>query len=448
MATLRHRRTVVEPSDEPRVAQALTSLRQDVRALSTQIAELNAEIDALQHHADDRLAAEHRRVIDRATLAAIPTPRLASGLIVLEGHPSQRLRATRARVGAPHDRTYSASIGVRRCVTGAVDTRERWDSLCALEAAYSRDEPRHGPATILDVPGGTVALNPDRRLRISMATGNPKSGQTVAIPQFAFTIPLRKRRNVAHWLLDCAPQIAALLAVAPDAAILLPEPILPVHEATLSLLGVDRQRLIPWTGQAIDSARIVALESDGRTGGGRPLSLLMELRRRIVPPAGTSTGRRRRIYVSRRDAKPKRRWASNEGEIELRFQSRGFEIVSLSDYSLRDVARIFDEATVVAGLNGAGFAHILFSPPGTHLIMLYTDSLVRWHADDEGSRSLWTTRAELSGDLSSFGDSPFFFAPVAAAFGQTSHALLAPDAIPADGLAAFLDEALAQVESP
>ena len=418
---------------------ALTALRSDVRALRTQVADLAAQAESVQREIARSLASEHLRLADRASLAALPSARLKSGLIVLEGHPAHRMRARRVRVGAPLELPYAPSIGVRRCLTDAADVRERWAALLAAEAA-SGHVLRSDAATVLDVPDAVAALAADRRLRISMTAQATGARRTLAVPQFTYAFPPRKLRNFAHWLLDCAPQIAAMLAVAPDATFLMPEPILPLHRATFALLGVGDDRLMAWTGAGIGGDRVVAFESDGRFGGGRPLSALMELRRQLAPAAG---GRpHRRLYVSRRDAKPKRRWAANEPEVESVFRRCGFDIIVSSDSTLPELAGLFREAEVVAGVNGAGFAHILFAPPGAHLIALFTDSLIRWHADDEGARSLWSRRVDPEAAPASFGDSPHFFGPVAAAFGQKSHALVVPDTIPADGLGAFLDAAL------
>ena len=424
---------------------ALTALRSDMRTLRAQVAELTTQAERVQREVERSLASEHLRLADRASLAALPSPRLKSGLIVLEGHPAHRMHARRARVGAPLELPYAPSIGVRRCLTGAADVRERWEALLAAEAAAGHVL-RGDAATVLDVPDAVAELTADRRLRISMTaqTAGAGAGRTLAVPQFTYAFPPRKLRNFAHWLLDCAPQIAAILAVAPDATFLMPEPILPLHRVTFALLGVGDDRLMAWTGAGIGGDRVVAFESDGRFGGGRPFSALRELRRQIAPGAG---GRpHRRLYVSRRDAKPKRRWAANEPEIESVFQRRGFDIIVSSDSTLPELAGLFREAEVVAGVNGAGLAHILFAPPEAHLIALFTDSLIRWHADDEGARSQWSRRVDPEAAPASFGDSPHFFGPVAAASGQTSHALVAPDTIPADGLGAFLDAALESVE--
>jgi capsular polysaccharide biosynthesis protein len=261
-------------------------------------------------------------------------------------------------------------------------------------------------------------------------------------------VPPRKLRNVSHWLLDCVPQVVALRAVAPDADLLLPPVLTEINLASLSVIGVPAERVVPWNGEPTWCDRLLIFESDGRRGGGRPLSPLLDLRQMVAPPDAANDRRRgRRIYVSRRDARKKRRWVDNEPQMEALFASRGFDIVSMTDLPFAEAVRIFREASVVAGVNGAGLAHILFSPPGTDVVVILSDSLIRWHAAAAGARSLWASGAEAAtGELAPLGDSPRFYAHVAALFEQVCHAFVGADDMPIDRLSTFLDDVLTRSE--
>jgi hypothetical protein len=151
--------------------------------------------------------------------------------------------------------------------------------------------------------------------------------------------------------------------------------------------------------------------------------------------------------VSRRDAKPHRRWADNEPEVETLFASRGFEIVSMGECPLQEQVRLFSSARVVAGVSGAGLADILFAPPGAHVITLISDELMRWYAAEGQSRALWMSPSPTdAGELAQLGDSPRFYGHVAAALGQISHSFVGPDQVPLDRLTTFLDSVLARVD--
>jgi hypothetical protein len=390
---------------------------------------------------------ERERANERAALAAIPRARLLSDRIVLEGPPKRRLRVGRLTVGEPIARPFSRYVGITRCVTGSADVRARWEHLLALEAERGDDMLRGLPSTVLDIPDATVSRR-DEALWISV--GHPHNGEraVMAVPRFTFDFSPRKRNNFGHWLLDCVPQVTVLAKVAPDVRLLVPSGLSEYQYATASLAGVARERLVPWDGSSIGCRRLLAFESDGKSGGGRPLSALMELRRDIMSAGvGAPIQPRRRVYFSRRDAKPSRRWVSNEAGVEAVFESRGFEVVALGRHSLEDMARIFRDAHVIAGVNGAGLAHILFAQPGAHVVVLFSDSLIRWHAEEEGARSFWLTDGHpRPAGLAALGGSPRVYAHVAALFEQVCHSFIGEDSLPLDQLARFLDEVLAEAD--
>ena len=167
--------------------------------------------------------------------------------------------------------------------------------------------------------------------RAEQSRSQAQTRSVVAIPKFTYHFSQRKLRNFGHWLLDCLPQVVAILAVAPDAAFLLPYPLRGFHRSTLAMLGLAERQMIPWEGEPVTRDRLLVLESDGRTGGGRPLSSLAEMGRLFAPAGGWPPERpTRRIYVSRRDAKPNRRWTSNEPDVEEVFRRHGFDILCMA----------------------------------------------------------------------------------------------------------------------
>jgi capsular polysaccharide biosynthesis protein len=220
------------------------------------------------------------------------------------------------------------------------------------------------------------------------------------------------------------------------------------HPATLALVGIQPDQIQPWDGSRVVTTRALIFLHDGRLGGGRPLSLLQAMHR-VFRAQAPDTPRRRRIYVSRRDAKARRRWLSNEPEVEALFARRGFDILLMKDLSLDDQIQAFRGAAIVAGTSGAGLSDIVFSAPGTDIIVLHTDRQMRWYADATSRRSTWMHAGggERPAELAELGDSPRFYAHLAAALSQRCHSFISADEAPVDALAAFLDEVLARVES-
>ena len=404
---------------------------------------LNVQLEDARHRADRLLQQERERVHDRAALAGIPRARLLSASMALEGSASERLPVRRVRVGESVERPFSRFVGITRCATASPDVRELWERLLRFESECGDDLLRGLPCTVLDVPGAAVSVT-DGVLRITpRLTPQPDAG-VVAIPRCTYDVATRKIGNFGHWMLDFAPQIAALRTIAPDATLLLPHPSREFQMATLALMGIDRGQMVPWDGSPVECRRLLAFESDGRAGGGRPLSPLMEVRR-LLAPAGARAGQRRRIYVSRRDAPKKRKWIVNEPEVEQLFRSRGFEIIVMRDCPLDEQVRLFREARVVAGLNGGGLTDIVFSSSGIDVIVLLSDTLMRWYAG--GGRSMWAGGERgKEGQLAALGDSPRFWTHVAAAFEQRCHSFVGSDEMPLGELARYLDEVLSEVD--
>jgi hypothetical protein len=81
------------------------------------------------------------------------------------------------------------------------------------------------------------------------------------------------------------------------------------------------------------------------------------------------------------------------------------------------------------------------------VIALLSDSLIRWYADEVGHRSAWVREQAGAGEsLTALGDSPRFYAQLAALFEQYCHCFVGADEMPVDALSTFLDDVLRQME--
>jgi capsular polysaccharide biosynthesis protein len=428
------------------LADSTDALGRGVRALQDDVTRLQARMRAAQLRTEDAMTEYRRRADERLRLGGVPRAKLLSDSIVLEGRPGLRVRVRRVSVGEAVERPFAERTGVTVSVKAAPDVQALWEGLRACEAAFPDAVLRGAPSTILDVGPAVVSTSGGRAVTASLVDDVPQGGRVLAVPRFTYDVSAQKLRNFGHWFLDCLPQVVALAQVAPDAVFLLPATLKGFHRSTLALVGLAPHQLHSWDGAPAECARLLLFESDGRAGGGRPLASLMDLRRIVLQGPGPA-GSRRRIYVSRRDAKAKRRWMSNEPDVEAVFRSRGFEILVMADCPLDEQVRLFRDARIVAGPSGAGLADIVFSAPGTHVVVLLNDSLIRWYADQGGARSLWINDTRASGaELAALGDSPRFYAYLAAAFSQTCHSFLSRDQVPLDDLTGFLDAVIERVE--
>ena len=81
----------------------------------------------------------------------------------------------------------------------------------------------------------------------------------------------------------------------------------------------------------------------------------------------------KKIYIDRRDSKSNHshlRKIINENEVKECLIKNGFSIIALSDYSFEDQVNLFNGASNVVGLHGAGFANLTFCSPGAKILEL------------------------------------------------------------------------------
>ena len=91
---------------------------------------------------------------------------------------------------------------------------------------------------------------------------------------------------------------------------------------------------------------------------------------KFIRPLGLSVKAGRKIFVSRADAV--RRKASNCEEIEKMVSALGFEIVTLSQMSFIEQAKIFYTSDLIIGEHGAGLANLVFCREGTKVIEVFS----------------------------------------------------------------------------
>jgi hypothetical protein len=427
---------------------ALEAARDDLAWMERELQALT-DAAARQRAALEGLSAGHQaRIEEIAGLAALPAARLRTTAVRLEGSAGQRSAVRRHQIGAPVSLPLRPWLGVTVVATGTEEVRRLWDRLMAAEAKVTPCELHGVPSTALECRDAVVATRGALEVRLGGGSdGDAAPAQRlpdVIVPRFTHAFLKRKLRNVGHWLLDCLPHMLALDPLAPHATFLLPPLPSPVHWASLALDGIPRERAMVWDGAPIRCDRVIVQETEGRIIRGRPLPAMLDLRRRVMADYPGPARGRRRIYVSRRDATSSRQWVANEADVEALFERRGFERLVMANYTLDEQVRIFRDAKVVAGVSGAGLADIVFANPGTHVITLLSDSLIRWYADQAGTRSRWVVARNPP--LSALSDSPRFYAHLAAACEQPIHTFVGEDQMSLDALERFVDGVLERVD--
>ncbi|MGE3274325.1 MAG: DUF563 domain-containing protein [Vicinamibacterales bacterium] len=426
-----------------RLLASAGALRREIAEARAQVSRLGESLDAARAANRQQVKTWRRDTTRRVRELAGTTPTIAAGVVEITGSPPRRAAVRTLTAGTPVAIPLAQWTGITRVADAALDVRADWNQLLASEAAASQGLLHSAPARVLDL--GPAALWRDGTgMRAALLESTPAAPDiaVLAVPRFTCNVFPRKLRNFGHWLLDYLPQVVALRHLAPGAIVLLPPGLGGFHAATLALTGVGDGEGRPWEGERLTAGRLLLLDHDGRLGGGRPLSLLREMQTALgAPPQPPAPGER--LYVSRRDARKSRRWITNEKAVEGVFARHGFRILRLSLCPLPEQVRLFRDARVVAGVSGAGLSDMVFAPAGAHLIVLHSDGLMRWYTEADRSRSHWTDAAAArDGELATLGDSPRFYAHMAAALSQSCHSFLGADEVPLHELEAFLTEVL------
>ena len=83
-----------------------------------------------------------------------------------------------------------------------------------------------------------------------------------------------------------------------------------------------------------------------------------------------STNKFKKVFIDRSDSKLNHCKLINNEEIKSFLKSKGFKIFKLSNLNFRDQINIFNNANVIIGPHGAGFANLVFCKKSTKVIEL------------------------------------------------------------------------------
>jgi capsular polysaccharide biosynthesis protein len=87
-----------------------------------------------------------------------------------------------------------------------------------------------------------------------------------------------------------------------------------------------------------------------------------------------SSGKKRRLYISRNRAAARR--LLNEDEVLTVLRPLGFEVISLEDLSVASQVEMFSAAECVIAPHGAGLTNLVFCSPGTKVLDLFSPTWV------------------------------------------------------------------------
>ena len=92
-------------------------------------------------------------------------------------------------------------------------------------------------------------------------------------------------------------------------------------------------------------------------------------REKIIPNIKISC--KKRIYISRSQSKTRK--IENEYEVCAVFTALGFGVYNLELMSVKEQIELFSNASIIAGIHGAGLINMVFSPIQTRIFEIYTE---------------------------------------------------------------------------
>ncbi len=174
-----------------------------------------------------------------------------------------------------------------------------------------------------------------------------------------------------HWLFDVLPRLAMIEEEIRDGCRIFAAVGHRFQRETLSLLGIDPERIIDVAVVPVLTApKLIVPCHQIMKGREFPDWVLAFLRERLMPqgephpfPGAT------RIYISRQGT-PTRK-PTNESAIIARLEALGFVAVELEKLRLPEQISLFRDARVVVAPHGAGLANLVYCSPDTTVVELF-----------------------------------------------------------------------------
>jgi hypothetical protein len=165
--------------------------------------------------------------------------------------------------------------------------------------------------------------------------------------------------NYSHWILDSLLRVAQLSpGERTSLRFLLPTRRRGFIDRYLDLFEISEEQRIYVNGWTFCD-RLIQIETTHRSNMPHP-EAVRRFREffNLSEKPGT-----RRIFIGRRQRK-----LENEERVYELAASVGFERHFLEDLTLEEQIKLFQQASIVTGYHGAGFANMIFSPPGAKIL--------------------------------------------------------------------------------
>lgn len=176
-------------------------------------------------------------------------------------------------------------------------------------------------------------------------------------------------KNIWHWITESLPKVLLAESAGFNGRYLVPNR--PFVIESLELLGIDMARVVP-ADKTCRRAEVLYVVA--RMQGADLCRTLLgeELRSKLLSAVGESSDEER-VYIARGGAK---RTITNEAETDSLLAGYGFRKVFMEDLSFREQIELMRGCRVLVLPHGAGAVHMLFMPPESLVIELFSPTYI------------------------------------------------------------------------
>jgi len=202
------------------------------------------------------------------------------------------------------------------------------------------------------------------------------------LPGWYATIVYPESKFFFHWMIESLPRVALLDDyIHLLDGIFVPGPLKKFHKESLGILGIGEEKLIPvdvnthYQPQRLFVPRAFSMYNPPKWMMGWFKDRYLKEKNCPDGSTGWSRSRRRKLYVTRRDA-PARR-VLNEDEVVKLLESLNFQAVTLTEFSFLEQATLFNQADVIVSAHGAGLSNVVFCTKESTIVEIFPP---RWMA--------------------------------------------------------------------
>ncbi len=251
----------------------------------------------------------------------------------------------------------------------------------------------HDVAVIIDkkiVEGPSIQLrehiNANPRLNIIFTKGTPKILKKLKGTVFSLLIGGGGNYNYWHWLLDIIPKIKILEKDIDNIDyFLFPNIEKKFQQETLHLLNIPSKKILSSKiFRHIYADKIVTTDFTYNLTNNPwqdhlniPKWIYVFLKEKFIPQIKKSKSLPKKFYIDRGDSvsnSKNSRIILNESAVKEFLIKNNYETISLANLSFLEQVELFNQATSIVGLHGAGFANLVFSRPKTKVLELKSNT--------------------------------------------------------------------------